>query len=258
MKQIEKWTPSKYVPKNGRLVAARDQREVGISSRLIADIVADLYLTHIKDHCRGRLLDLGCGKVPLFDVYRGLIKENICVDWANSTHGNKHLDFECDLTRPLPFPDASFDTVIMSDVLEHIPEPLMTWREMSRILVPGGKILLNVPFYYWLHEHPHDYYRYTEFALRRFADLAGFDVVILKPIGGVPEILADIVAKNMTRLGRMGRYGSMLTQHICGLFIRTRPGRKFSESTAKNFPFGYFMIARKVAQSGPVGTDHPQ
>lgn len=246
MKNTENWKPSKFIIKNGKLVASRDPRQVGISSRLVADIVADFYWTYLKDHCGGKLLDLGCGHVPFFEVYRDLVEENVCVDWASTVHKNEYLGYECDLTRDLPFPDEFFDTIILSDVLEHVAEPNKIWREMARTLRPGGKILLNVPFYYCLHERPHDYYRYTEFALRRFAELARLEVLVLKPIGGSPEILTDIIAKNLMGVRKIGKYGSMTIQFLCMKFIKTRMGKKISERTAEFFPFGYFMIVRKL------------
>ena len=96
--------------------------------------------------------------------------DNICVVLENTLHKSEYLDFECDMKKVLPFMDGELDTIILSDVLEQIPQPEHLWKEMSRILSIGGKIIMNVPFYYWLHEGPHDYYRYTEFALRRFVN----------------------------------------------------------------------------------------
>ena len=127
----------------------------------------------IRAHARGRLLDMGCGYVPLYDAYRDLVSENICIDWQNTAHVNPYLDQMVDLTGALPFERGSFDTVLLTDVLEHIPEPTNLICEIARILRPGGKLILGVPFFYWLHEVPHDYYRYTEFALRRFCELSG-------------------------------------------------------------------------------------
>ena len=45
----------------------------------------------------GYLLDLGCGKVPLYLIYKSHITDSICVDWGNSLHGNDYIDSECDL-----------------------------------------------------------------------------------------------------------------------------------------------------------------
>ena len=83
MKNIEKWTPSKFVISNGKLKASRNKNEVGISSRLMIDLIALLYDEYIPKYVKGNLVDLGCGKVPLYAVYKNYIDENICVDWGN-------------------------------------------------------------------------------------------------------------------------------------------------------------------------------
>ncbi|OQY29621.1 MAG: hypothetical protein B6244_03255 [Candidatus Cloacimonetes bacterium 4572_55] len=203
MKNKDTWTPTKYVYKNGKLTASRDPKEVGIGSRLIVDLIAQFYHENLQYHAKGRLLDLGCGNVPLFCAYRDYISDNICVDWAHTLHKNVYLDYECDLTKPLPFQDEEFDTIILSDVLEHIPQPSNLCEEISRILSVDGKLIMNVPFYYWLHEQPHDYYRYTEFALRRFVENSGLKVIQLECIGGAPEIMTDIFAKNILGLPKI-------------------------------------------------------
>lgn len=245
MKNRENWEPSKYVYRKGKLVASRNTREVGAGSRLIADLIAGFYEKNLKIHAKGRLLDLGCGKAPLFLAYRDFVTDNTCVDWENTQHGNGHLDFECDLTKKLPFTDGEFDTIIVSDVLEHIPQPGHLWLEMYRILAAGGRIIMNVPFYYWLHEQPHDYYRYTEFALKRFVEGSGLNMLQIESIGGVPEIVADILAKCVLRLPKIGRAMASFGQWVTALFIRTRIGAKVSKATKEKFPLGYFLVAEK-------------
>jgi SAM-dependent methyltransferase len=245
MRNRDKWRPTKYVYSKGKLVASRDPREVGVQSRLIADIVARFYGEHIRHHAKGRLLDLGCGTAPLFLVYKDYATEVTCVDWANSLHKNEYLDVECDLTEPLPFDDGTFDTIILSDVLEHIPGPDRLWAEMFRILAAEGRIVMNVPFYYWLHECPHDYYRYTEFALRRFVESAGLKLVLLQSIGGAPEVISDVFAKSIVRLPRIGVALAMVSQWLARRFIETGFGGRVSRSTASQFPLGYFLVAEK-------------
>lgn len=155
----------------------------------------------------------------------------------------------CDLKLDLPFRSETFDTIILSDVLEHIAEPMKLWQEMARLLRPAGKILLNVPFYYGIHEQPHDYYRYTEFSLRRFVSLSNLRVIHLEPVGGTPEILTDLIAKPLSRFTRLGLFGSALLQSICRRFVATGLGRKISTDSARYFPFLYFMIVEKKAVS---------
>jgi SAM-dependent methyltransferase len=246
MRNKERWAPSKYVYKRGKLVASRDRKEVGISSRLIVDLIAASYDQYLATYARGKLIDLGCGKVPLFEAYRNYAAINICIDWGNSLHGNAHLDAACDLTKDLPFRDSEFDTVILADVLEHIPQPEQIWKEMSRILTDRGRLLISVPFYYPVHEAPHDYFRYTEFALRRLAESWGFTVLVLEPMGGVPAILADVLAKNLLIVPKVGAYPAIILQHLTTLFLNTRLGRKISRVTSAAFPIEYFLVAERV------------
>ena len=245
MKNCEHWQPSKYVYKNGKLIASRDPKEVSIGSRLIANLTAEYYYKTLPNYAKGRLLDLGCGKVPLYQVYKNYITDNICVDWENTLHKNDYLDFECDLRKTLPFKDEEFDTIILSDVLEHMPQPEKLWNEMNRILSKGGKIILNVPFFYWIHEHPNDYYRYTEFALRYFVENAGLKLVYLESIGGALEIITDIFSKNISAAPMIGNPLAKFTQWFVLLFIKTKFGKMISKATKNNFPIAYFLIAEK-------------
>jgi SAM-dependent methyltransferase len=249
MRNQDQWVPSKFVYRKGRLVASRDRNQIGADSRLIGDLVAGCYDEALRLYAHGELIDLGCGNVPLYEAYRDLVRANTCVDWASSLHKNQFLDLECDLTERLPFESGSFDTIILSDVLEHVSQPDQLWTEMSRILAPGGHILMNVPFYYWLHEEPHDYYRYTEFALRRFVANSGLELVTLKPIGGTPELLGDLAAKHLLRAPLVGRGLAGFAQGLAMAFVRTRLGRKMSQRTGAKFPLGYFLVASKGGPS---------
>lgn len=248
VKNIQKWQPGKYVSRRGRLMASRDPHEVSLGSRLITDAVARHFQSSIERFCSGRLVDLGCGKVPLYETYAPHVDEVICVDWPASQHGNEFLDHELDLTRRLPFVEGEFETVILSDVLEHIPEPADLCSEISRILAKGGRLLLNVPFYYPLHEEPHDYYRYTRHALERLMSNAGLEVLSIEPVGGVPEILGDILMRNVRLLPLVWRFERSIAATIEGsvrLFLSTRVGAELSKRSAQSFPLGYFLVAEK-------------
>ena len=172
--------------------------------------------------------------------------DNICVDWSNTLHKNPHLDRELDLTKRIPFGNDEFDTIILSDVLEHIPVPEDLWKEMARLLAKNGKIIMNVPFYYWLHEQPHDFYRYTEFALQRFAEISGMRLIELTPIGGAPEILADVIGKNILRLPKLGPAAALIVQWCVWNLIKTRLGRKVSKATSSAFSAGIFPHCGKA------------
>lgn len=222
----------------------------------MADLIAECYGESIPRFASGRLVDLGCGKAPLFGVYRRYVAEVVWVDWADSLHPNPYLDLEVDLNGPLPFASGAFDTVILSDVLEHIQRPEHLFLEIARILAPRGRILMNVPFLYQIHEGPHDYYRYTEFALRRFADICGLHVIVLQPLGGSPEVFADMLAKHVQRIPAAGRYLAWSAQIAARAIRGTNVGRRLSDRSGHVFPLGYFMVAERPAasqQQSPAG-----
>ena len=200
------------------------------------------YERALRAHANNVLLDLGCGFVPLYGIYKDLVSEAICVDWPNTLHKSPHLDETWDLNQPLRAPDAQYDTVLLTDVLEHIAEPAALMAEIARLLKPNGKLIVGVPFYYWLHERPHDYYRYTEFALRRFCEKNGLTVITLEPYGGVGEILVDLIAKQIGRWPLLSAVHLAMSQLVLG----SSTGKKHFPATARTFPLGYCMVAQKT------------
>jgi len=246
MKNRDLWKPNRYVYKKGRLRASRNPKEVRISSRLMVDIIAKFYGTYLRQYANGKLLDLGCGKVPLYEVYKDYVEQNVCIDWANTLHKNPYLDYEHDLNEELTIiSDSEFDTIILSDVLEHIRKPKELCDEMYRVLNNDGTLLMNVPFYYWLHEDPHDYFRYTQYALRFFMQESGFHLVKLEALGGAPEVLADIFSKLIIHIPLIGKISARIIQNVTWFFINTKIGRKLSHLTSDRFPLVYVLIAKK-------------
>ena len=84
-------------------------------------------------------------------------------------------DYVCDLVA-IPVPDARFDHVVCTQVLEHLPEPQRVVAELARVLKPGGTLWLSAPLFYAEHERPYDFFRYTRYGLERLLADAGFEV----------------------------------------------------------------------------------
>jgi 2-polyprenyl-3-methyl-5-hydroxy-6-metoxy-1,4-benzoquinol methylase len=59
----------------------------------------------------------------------------------------------------MPFADTTFDTIISSDVVEHLWNPLGIMTDLTRVLKTGGNLIVGTPFNYWLREAPNDYFR---------------------------------------------------------------------------------------------------
>ncbi len=239
------WVPTKFVIRKNKLKASRNTIYVRFASRLVVNVVASKYEKIIPEFFCGKMIDLGCAAVPLYGYYKDFISEVICVDWAESFHKSRHIDIVQDLNQPLQIEDNQFDTALLSDVLEHIREPQKLINEVFRILKPGGKLILNVPFMYWLHEDPYDYFRFTSYGLVYLLKSSGFEIVKLEEYGGAPEIIADIFAKNIKKIPLLGKPLALFSQWSCLKFVNTSIGKKISSKTAKKFPLGYIVVARK-------------
>jgi SAM-dependent methyltransferase len=123
----------------------------------------------------GRVLDVGCGQKPYANVVAASEYIGLEYDSPRSRAGGI-ADFFYDGAR-FPFEDASFDGVLSSQVLEHVFNPDEFLDEVRRVLRPGGKLLLSVPFVWDEHEQPYDYGRYSSFGLKHLLAAHGLRVI---------------------------------------------------------------------------------
>lgn len=101
------------------------------------------------------------------------------------------IDFICDITS-IPAESSSFDMVLCTEVLEHVPEPIKALQEMSRILKPGGHLLLTAPLGSGIHQDPHHYYGgYTPYWYQRFLTQADFEMIEIFPNHGFFRFFAQ-------------------------------------------------------------------
>ncbi|RWO61396.1 class I SAM-dependent methyltransferase [Mesorhizobium sp.] len=242
MKNADQWKPTKF-ERTDKGVWRSNRKKVPARSRLIADRLASVYAAAIATHVKGRLADLGCGAVPLYGIYRDHVSDVFCVDWPGSTHGAAYVDLFADLNEQLTLEEGSFDTVIASDVIEHLHTPQALFDSAARALRPGGKLIIGVPFFYWLHEMPHDYHRYTRFALERMTMKAGLSTIELSSYGGVTDVLSDLATKAVASRPWIANLVYWLTTLMRAL----PPVKKLGLATRESMPMGYLLVAEKVS-----------
>jgi demethylmenaquinone methyltransferase/2-methoxy-6-polyprenyl-1,4-benzoquinol methylase len=97
----------------------------------------------------GRLLDVGGGTGRVVNVFRHHAKQVVLVD---PSRGMLHFSASFSNLQPaaaisehLPFPDESFDRILMVDTMHHVINQAQTAREMWRVVKPGGRIVIEEP-----------------------------------------------------------------------------------------------------------------
>ena len=145
-----------------------------------------------------RVLDVGAGSAP----YRRLFAhcDYRTQDFAELRDdqlrfgGYAPIDFVCDAAA-VPVADGSFDVVLCTEVLEHVPEPIAVVREFGRILAPGGRLILTAPLGSGIHQEPYHFYGgYTPFWYARFLAEAGFgDITVTANAGTLRHVAQETI-----------------------------------------------------------------
>jgi SAM-dependent methyltransferase len=145
------------------------------------------------------ILDVGSGLAPYRELFS--LTSYVTCDWDQSLYAP---EVPPDIVAPahnIPVEDQSFDAVLCTEVLEHVPAPWEVLSEFQRIIRPGGAVWITVPFTWPLHEQPHDYYRYTEFGLRHLLDTAGFSRIDVAPLSDTFSTLSQLMHDAQALMG---------------------------------------------------------
>jgi SAM-dependent methyltransferase len=152
----------------------------------------------------GVVLDVGSG----FQPYRDLAQPEtrwFGIDLPTTASG-RPLASAFGSAEALPVRSGCVDAVLCTQVIEHLPHPWEFFREAARVLRPGGSLLLSAPHAQWLHEEPHDYFRFTRYGLASLASDAGLRIVALEPIGGALALIGFLLGTHIPTFGRTGRH----------------------------------------------------
>jgi SAM-dependent methyltransferase len=127
----------------------------------------------------GKVLDLGGDKRS---EYKNLFVGDFKITTVD-INPKADPDITANLEEPLPIADASYDAALLINVLEHIYEFKQVISETSRVLVSGGKVVIVVPYMFPNHPSPGDYHRFSQTALEKLLNAAGFEEIEVKALG---------------------------------------------------------------------------
>ena len=145
------------------------------------------FILHIRHYISGETLDFGAGGAKYQHLIRPLASKYIPFDMQ----AGKNIDVVGSVLNP-PFPNSSFDTVISTQVLEHVEKPWIMVGEINRILKSGGICILSAPFMAPYHADPQDYFRFTREGMKSlFQD--DFEIVECRPYGKTFMVLFESI-----------------------------------------------------------------
>ncbi len=223
----------------------------------------------LAPHAQGLLVDVGVGERPYGALFTPRVRRYIGLEYPPACD-NLNPGITSQLVEQLrgavdiwgdghhlPLRADCADTVLSLEVLEHVPDPDRCVAEIARILKPGGRLLLSVPFLAPQHALPYDFYRYTPQGLAALLGRHGLSIESLAPRGNAASTAGSFVAqwllrafgsRGLTRDGAvlMSRWRAPLVLPFIGLaqslFLLFEP-----LCSDTNACLGYVVVARKAA-----------
>lgn len=226
---------------------------VAFAVRRFADLQLDTIWAFLRpklSRLHGSLLDVGCGEMP----YRGYLPADLSYTGIDVPQAPAFAMRGSEAVVPfdgvsIPFADCSFDTVLCTEVIEHAAEPEALIAEMLRVLKSGGTVIATVPFSARVHYAPHDYRRFTKYALERL--FAGFCRVRIEERGNDIAVIANkliVLALRMIPPSRWSllRWPLLVLVLPLGLtFLLVAHLTLFLDLGSKHDPLGYSIVAEK-------------
>ncbi|MBI3074750.1 MAG: class I SAM-dependent methyltransferase [Parcubacteria group bacterium] len=210
-------------------------------------------LTKITEH--SLVLDIGAGPGQFRELYKN------CRYVGMDFYPFSGVQVISDITKRFPFQENIFDYVVLSNVLEHLNEPKNTLRECFRVLKPGGRVIILVPFIIKVHQAPYDFLRYTHFMLKYLLERSYFSAIEISEIGNTFDLQRSFLTEGFNihikniRLRITNRYMrsllllSLLAAHktILGILwcVRRAFGDTINRENTTNIPVGYGAVAEK-------------
>lgn len=202
-----------------------------------------------------KILDAGAGECQFkkfcshlnyvsqdFAQYDGIGNEGL----QTGTWDNTQLDIVSDITA-IPVDDGSFDAVMCTEVLEHVPDPVAALKELHRVLKPGGLLLITAPFASLTHFAPYHFATgLSKYFYEHHLNILGYDFVDLQQNGNYFEFVAQEV-RRVKRVAKQYSKGYHFLDKIfthLQLFSLQKLSKK-NNNSEELLCFGIHLLAKK-------------
>lgn len=137
-------------------------------------------LVLVKKNASETIVDIGSGRMPYRQDLQKRYKTVIAIDHpkvANLYKGATKPDIYADVCDKLPIKSNNCNVCTLLQVLEYLEKPERAFKEIFRILKPGGLLVLSSPFLYPIHDAPYDRSRFTDTQINYLLKTAGFEKI---------------------------------------------------------------------------------
>lgn len=179
-----------------------------------------------------RLLDAGAGELGNrrhcahleyvsqdFCAYKGA-EAGAAEGLLDPAWDTSHIDLVSDITA-IPASDRSFDAILCTEVLEHVPDPLAALDEFARLLRPGGEVILTAPFASMVHQAPFFFQSgFSRFWYEHHLTSRGFEIVELVPNGDWLALIDQEVGRHWVLQREAGHFTWPLS-YVVGRLMRS-------------------------------------
>jgi SAM-dependent methyltransferase len=214
-----------------------------------------------------RILDAGAGEQrfrPLCSHLRYVSQDFAQYDGAGDGAGLhsagwdvSQTDLVCDITA-IPEPNGAFDAVMCTEVLEHVPDPIAALRELTRLVRPGGHLILTAPFCSLTHQAPYHFATgFSRYFYREHLSKLGFEILDLEENGNFFEYLAQ-ETRRLRGLAKRYAGGALRDDEMAAVDVMLTALRRLSAAdrgSSELLHFGCHVFARKRCISGSAASD---
>ena len=199
-----------------------------------------------------KVLDIGAGECPLRGKLESLGYAYSSLDIEQNSAGSIHYVTRIDHDLPESLSSAGgFDLLILTEVLEHVPDWAKAFQNLPNLLKTGGHCIITTPFFYMLHEEPHDYWRATDHSLKRFAEANGMEVIFSRRNGSGWDVLGTLICstsvcrQEKSLLGYTALLPVWVVHRIMKWFFKSRVFNRLVDFQMR-FYLGNLFLLRKI------------